>query len=84
MGWSPDTLAAVNWAVGGCLAGFAGICLAPIVGVAVSSALLLLLPSLAAAVAGGMRSFTITAIVAMGDRGSAVCPTSLRHHPGCS
>ncbi len=65
MGWSPDTLAAVNWAVGGCLAGFAGICLAPIVGVAVSSALLLLLPSLAAAVAGGMRSFTMTAIVAL-------------------
>jgi ABC-type branched-subunit amino acid transport system ATPase component/branched-subunit amino acid ABC-type transport system permease component len=65
MGWSPDTLAAVNWAVGGCLAGFAGICLAPIVGVSVSTALLLLLPSLAAAVAGGMRSFAITAIAAM-------------------
>ena len=65
MGWSPDMLAAINWAVGGCLAGFAGICLAPIVGVAVSTALLLLLPSLAAAVAGGMRSFTLTAIVAM-------------------
>ncbi len=65
MGWSPDTLAGINWAVGGCLAGFAGVCLAPIVGVEVSTALLLLLPSLAAAVAGGMRSFTITAIVAM-------------------
>ena len=65
MGWSPDTLAAVNWAVGGCLAGFAAICLAPIVGVAVSTALLVLLPSLAAAVAGGMRSFILTATVAM-------------------
>jgi ABC-type branched-subunit amino acid transport system ATPase component/branched-subunit amino acid ABC-type transport system permease component len=65
MGWSPDTLAGVNWAIGGCLAGFAGICLAPIVGVSVSTALLLLLPSLAAAVAGGMRSFSVTAVVAL-------------------
>ena len=65
-GWSPDMLAGVNWAVGGALAGIAGICLAPIVGISITLASILLLPSLAAAVAGAMRSFAAAAIVGVG------------------
>jgi ABC-type branched-subunit amino acid transport system ATPase component/branched-subunit amino acid ABC-type transport system permease component len=65
MGLSPDAIAGVNWVIGGALAGIAGICLSPIVGVSTELAALLLLPSLAAAVVGGMRSFTVAAVAGL-------------------
>src|ERR1700722_6377035 len=52
LGFSPDRIAATNWIIGGCLAGFAGILLAPITTLSVSGYTLLVLPALAAAVIG--------------------------------
>jgi ABC-type branched-subunit amino acid transport system ATPase component/branched-subunit amino acid ABC-type transport system permease component len=56
LGYSPDRLAVVNWLIGGCLAGIAGILLAPITGLSVSEYTLLILPALAAAVVGRLDS----------------------------
>jgi ABC-type branched-subunit amino acid transport system ATPase component/ABC-type branched-subunit amino acid transport system permease subunit len=60
LGISPDLIAATNWAVGGALAGFAGVFLTMLLGLSSSSLTSLLLPSLAAAFVGGMRSFPLT------------------------
>lgn len=57
---SPDKVACVTWALGSALAALAGILLAPILGLQVTILTALLVPSLAAAVTGGMTSFTIT------------------------
>jgi sulfate-transporting ATPase len=65
LGWNPRIVASGNWALGGALAGFAGIMLAPITGVSVQLATLLLLPGLAAAVVGNLSSFPITLVGAM-------------------
>jgi ABC-type branched-subunit amino acid transport system ATPase component/branched-subunit amino acid ABC-type transport system permease component len=60
LGWSSNTIAGLNWALGAGLSGFAGILLAPIVGLSVSLSTILLLPSLAAAVIGNLTSFPLT------------------------
>jgi sulfate-transporting ATPase len=60
MGWSPDAVAAVNWALGGAVAGFAGIFLLPLVGLSSSSLTLTIVPALAAALVGGFRSLPLT------------------------
>jgi ABC-type branched-subunit amino acid transport system ATPase component/ABC-type branched-subunit amino acid transport system permease subunit len=62
LGWSPDLLATVNWTVGAALAGVAGILIAPILGsgLQVNSITLLVVPALAAVLAGGFSSFPLT------------------------
>jgi sulfate-transporting ATPase len=58
-GWSPELVATLNWALGGALAGFASILLAPITGLSADLAIVLLVPTLAAAVIGKLRSFPL-------------------------
>ncbi|MFD5259056.1 ATP-binding cassette domain-containing protein [Streptomyces bobili] len=65
LGRSTDTVRAVNWAVAGVLGGLAGVLIAPITQLTPGSFLLFLVPSLAAAVLGGMRSFPITLVAGM-------------------
>jgi sulfate-transporting ATPase len=60
LGRSPDVIATVNWAAGAGLAGLAGILVVPIIGLSVNQVLLLLVPSLAAALVGNFTSFPLT------------------------
>jgi sulfate-transporting ATPase len=60
LGYSPNTIAAANWAIGSMLAGTAGVLLAPITGLDVMSMTLMVIPALAAAVVGRMVSFPVT------------------------
>ena len=62
LGYSVHNVSASNWAISGALAGLAGALLAPISGIQVSSLSLLVVPALAAVLAGGFRSFPITFI----------------------
>jgi ABC-type branched-subunit amino acid transport system ATPase component/branched-subunit amino acid ABC-type transport system permease component len=61
-GWSPELIATANWALGGALAGFASILLAPITGLSADLATVLLVPTLAAAVIGNLRSFPMVLV----------------------
>lgn len=61
LGFSPDLIAAANWAIGCALAGLAGILIAPIVGLSIGGLTLLILPALAASLLGRFRSFGATA-----------------------
>jgi ABC-type branched-subunit amino acid transport system ATPase component/branched-subunit amino acid ABC-type transport system permease component len=65
LGISPERVAAVNWAVGGALAGLAGVLLAPVTGLAVDQYTLLILPALAAAVVGDLVSFPATLVAGL-------------------
>jgi sulfate-transporting ATPase len=60
LGYSPDLIASVNWALGCALATLAGILLAPITGLSVEGLTLLAIPAFAAVVVGNFRSFPIT------------------------
>jgi sulfate-transporting ATPase len=60
MGWNPDRVAAINWALGGALAGVAGIFLVPIVGLSNTSLTLTIIPALSAALVGGFASLPLT------------------------
>jgi sulfate-transporting ATPase len=57
LGWSPNVLATVNWALGGALAGAAGALIAPLTGLLVGNLALLVVPALAAALLGGFSSY---------------------------
>ena len=61
LGFSPDTIAASNWALGCMLAALAGICIAPLTNLSVTTLTLLVLPALAAALLGRFTSFGLTA-----------------------
>jgi len=68
LGRSPEVIAAVNWFVGGLLAGLAAILLAPIAGgpgLLVFDLSLLVIPALAAALVGGFTSFVWTFVGAL-------------------
>lgn len=65
LGYSVNRLGAINWVIGGCLAGLAGILLAPITGLAVSTYTLLVLPALAAAVMGRLNSVPLAVLGAV-------------------
>jgi sulfate-transporting ATPase len=68
LGRSPDLIAAVNWFLGGLLAGLAAIMLAPIAGgpgLLVLDLSLLVIPALAAALVGGFTSFIWTFVGAV-------------------
>ena len=65
LGRSVDGVRAGNWIIAGFLGGVAGVFIAPIVQLNAGVFLLFLVPGLAAAVIGGMRSFPITLIGGM-------------------
>lgn len=65
LGYSPDVIGAVNWALGCMLAAFAGVMIAPLTTVDIAPLTLLVLPALAAALVGRFTSFGITALVAI-------------------
>jgi branched-chain amino acid transport system permease protein len=66
LGYSPDLIGAVNWALGCMLAAFAGVMIAPLTTLDIAPLTLLVLPALAAALVGRFSSFGITAAVAIG------------------
>ena len=57
LGWSPARLSMANWALGGALAGLAGVLLVPITGLDVNVLSLSVVSALAAALLGGFVSF---------------------------
>lgn len=59
LGWSPDLIASVNWALGGAVAGFGGILIVPITGLDPTSLPLLVIPAMAAALLANFRSFPV-------------------------
>jgi ABC-type branched-subunit amino acid transport system ATPase component/ABC-type branched-subunit amino acid transport system permease subunit len=65
LGWSPELIATTNWAVGGALAGMAGVLLLPIVGLSGGAFTLTIVPVLAAALVGGFASFPLTLVGAL-------------------
>jgi branched-chain amino acid transport system permease protein len=64
LGFSPTTIAALNWALGFALAALAGILIAPLTTLEIGSLPLLVLPALAAALIGNFSSFGITTVAA--------------------
>ena len=60
LGWRIGWVGAINWGVGGALAGLAGVLLAPIIGVSLGNGSALTVTVLAAALIGGLRSFPLT------------------------
>ena len=68
LGWSPSTIAAGCWVLASVLAGVAGILAAPISSLNPTTYSLLVVPALAAALAGGLSSFggTVAAGLALG------------------
>ncbi|MER5428058.1 branched-chain amino acid ABC transporter permease/ATP-binding protein [Streptomyces sp. NPDC002588] len=60
LGWSPDLVAAANWALGSALAGLTGILIVPVIGLSVGGLTTLLLSALAAALVGRFSSFPVT------------------------
>lgn len=59
-GWSPVTIATVNWFLAGGLAGFAGIVLAGVTGLSPDGQNIVIIPALAAALVGGFSSLPVT------------------------
>ena len=75
LGHSPNLIANVNWAVGGCLGALAGVFLAPLIGVAPNTVVgLFIVPALACALIGGFKSFgyMLLAAVAIGVAQSGI------------
>ena len=60
LGYSPDLVAATNWAIGGALAGLSGLFLTMMLGLSTVALAALLVPSLTAAFIGRMNSFPLT------------------------
>ncbi|MER7926122.1 MULTISPECIES: branched-chain amino acid ABC transporter permease/ATP-binding protein [unclassified Streptomyces] len=60
LGWSPDLIAAGNWALGSALAGLTAILIVPVIGLSVTGLTTLLLSALAAALVGRFSSFPVT------------------------
>ena len=65
LGYSPNFIASMNWAIGCALAALAGAIIAPVAGLDSGSLPLMILPAFAAALLGRFRSFFIAAIVAV-------------------
>jgi sulfate-transporting ATPase len=65
LGWSPNALATLTWGVGAGLAGVAGILIAAITALQVDDMTFLVIPTLAAALAGGFASFPLTFLAAL-------------------
>ncbi len=66
LGWSPDSLSAITWAMGAALAGTAGILVAPLTGLSTTTfTLVVTVAALAAALLGGFQSFPLTLLGGM-------------------
>ena len=65
-GLSPDRLGMANWAVATVLAGVAVVLIEPISGINPTTTPLLVVPALAAALLGGLRSFAVATVVGLG------------------
>jgi sulfate-transporting ATPase len=65
MGWSPDTIATVNWALGSALAALAAILIVPIVTLQVSSLTNLVLAAMACALVASFNSFPVALAAAL-------------------
>jgi branched-chain amino acid transport system permease protein len=65
LGYSPTLISASNWALGSALAAIAGAMIAPLTGLDQANLPLVVLPALAAALAGRFSSFGVTTIVAI-------------------
>jgi ABC-type branched-subunit amino acid transport system ATPase component/branched-subunit amino acid ABC-type transport system permease component len=65
LGWRIWVVGSLNWSLGGALAGLAGILLAPITGVSLTVGTALTVTVLAAALVGGLRSFSLTLVGGM-------------------
>jgi ABC-type branched-subunit amino acid transport system permease subunit len=65
LGYSPDVVAAANWALGFGLAALAGITYAPITSFSITTMSLLIVPALAAALVGRFTSIGLTVLGAM-------------------
>jgi ABC-type branched-subunit amino acid transport system permease subunit len=66
LGYSPEAIGTLTWAIGGFLAAVAGVLLAPIVGLSITGLTLTIVPVFAAAVVGRFTSFGITTLAAFG------------------
>jgi branched-chain amino acid transport system permease protein len=66
LGYSPDTLAAINWVMASTLAGLFGILVGPITALNPQTYTILIVPALAAALIGRFVSFGITTAAAIG------------------
>ena len=66
LGYSPDRIAIVNWAMGGALAAVGGVLVAPILFLSVAALAFTVLRGLAAALVGSFRSFWWTLLGAFG------------------
>jgi sulfate-transporting ATPase len=62
LGWNVGRLRAANWGIGGALAGMAGVGLGPFLQLNTSNFTSLLIPTLASAIIGGLRSYPITLV----------------------
>ena len=65
LGQSPGRLSAANWVLASVLGGLAGILVAPITALNAATYTLLVVPALAAALVGRLRSFVVTTIAAL-------------------
>ena len=66
LGWSPDTVSAANWMLASVLAGLGGILVGPLTALDPATTTLLIVPALAAALAGRLTSFGATVAAALG------------------
>lgn len=66
IGLSPDRLGMANWAVAAVLAGAAVVLIEPIAGLNPTTTPLLVVPALAAALLGGLRSFAVATMAGLG------------------
>ena len=66
LGWSPDLLATVNWALGSMLAALAGIIVSAYAGLQVSTLTLIVIVALAAALFGGFSSYPLVLLGGLG------------------
>jgi ABC-type branched-subunit amino acid transport system ATPase component/branched-subunit amino acid ABC-type transport system permease component len=62
LGWNVGLLRAANWAIGGALAGMAGVGLGPFLQLNTSNFTSLLIPTLASAIIGGLQSYPMTLV----------------------
>jgi branched-chain amino acid transport system permease protein len=88
LGWSPSVIAGASWVLASVLAGLAGILAAPISSLNPTTYSLLVVPALAAALAGGLSSYggTVAAGLALGMAQSVLvklqADVSWLSHPG--
>jgi len=66
LGWSPTKVAALSWTLSALLAGAVGILVAPITSLDPTTYSLLVVPALAAALVGGLSSYVVAALAALG------------------